>query len=358
VSRTIFHALAVATFAVVLTPGNLFGVSVAVGPTTCQPSLLHYSMIQTAINSVPAGATILVCPGVYPEQIVITSPLTLRGVTFNNSDAAVIVPPAGGLATNAVDKFGTPLASQLWVNNASGPVNISEIVVDGTGNGVTVCTPVIQGIFYENTGGTVNHVALRNQSGNGCGQAFLAEGGSASPTVTIENSSIHNTDSGIFSQNQVTLIAKGNDVDVSGSVNGVAITLNDGSTNTVSGNVVVTSYLGISPVRTATGTISANTITGGVYGIITSSDGTSITANNVLNSGVAGIYLANLTTSTAVVKTNKILNSNVGIEFNCFADPNVTGNTITEAQTGIDLVPVGLVVPNMFFAVQAHRAGC
>jgi hypothetical protein len=109
------------------------------------------------------------------------------------------------------------------VNHAGGPVNISEIVVDGIGNGVTACHPVITGIFYENSAGTVNHVALRNQSGNGCGEAFLAEGGSASPTVTIENSSIHNTDSGIFSQNQVTLIAKGNDVDVSGSASGVAI---------------------------------------------------------------------------------------------------------------------------------------
>jgi hypothetical protein len=112
-------------------------------------------------------------------------------------------------ATNASDEFGSALALQVWVDNASGgPVNISNLVVDGTGNGVTVCQPVITGMFYENSAGTVNHVAFRNPSGNNCGEAFLAEGGSASPTVTISDSNIHNTDYGIFSQNQVTLIAR------------------------------------------------------------------------------------------------------------------------------------------------------
>src|SRR2546422_9895547 len=109
-----------------------------------------------------------------------------------------------------------------------GPVNISNIVVDGTGNGVTTCHPVILGMFYENSAGTVNHVAIRNQIGNGCGEGFLAEGGSPVPSVTFENSSVHNVDVGIFTENQVAVTIKQNDVDVSGSVSGVGLVLAEG----------------------------------------------------------------------------------------------------------------------------------
>jgi parallel beta-helix repeat protein len=341
------HVLAVAAATLFCLNGSLFAVNVAVGPSSCQPGLVHFSTIQAAVAAVPPGANVLLCPGSYPEQVHITQPLTLRGVTVGNSGQAVIAPPPGGLTTNAVDEFGATLALQLWVDNASGgPVNISDIVVDGTGNEVTVCHQVITGIFYENSAGTVNHVTLRNQFGNTCGEAFLAEGGSASPTVTIQNSSIHNTDNGIFSQNQVTLIAKGNNVDVSASAGGFAITLNDGTTNTVSGNVIVTNYWGISPVRSATGSVSSNTVTGGIYGIITSADGMSITSNKVFNTTGAGIYLV---TSVATIQNNDIAHANVGIEFNCVSNPNVIQNTINEAQTGLDQVPTGLAVTNTFF---------
>jgi pectin methylesterase-like acyl-CoA thioesterase len=113
-SCIILRALTVTSFAVLLTPGDLFGLTVVVGASACQPGFAHYSTIQAAASAVPAGGTLLVCPGTYPEQIQVTTPLTLRGVTMGNSDAAVIVPPTGGLTTNAVDEFGTPLALQLW----------------------------------------------------------------------------------------------------------------------------------------------------------------------------------------------------------------------------------------------------
>jgi len=355
-SQVNLHVLAIAAATIFCLSGSLFAVSVAVGPASCQPGLVHFSTIQAAVTAVPPGANVLLCPGSYPEQIHITQSITLRGVTVGNSGQAVIVPPPGGLTTNASDEFGSALALQVWVDNASGgPVNISNLIVDGTGNGVTVCQPVITGMFYENSAGTVNHVAFRNQSGNNCGEAFLAEGGSTSPTVTISDSNIHNTDYGIFSQNQVTLIAKANNVDVSSAANGVAITLNDGSTNTVSGNVIVTSFWGISPVRSATGSVSSNTVTGGFYGIITSSDGVSITANKVFNSTGAGIYL---TTPTVSIRNNDIAHANVGIEFNCVANPNVIQNTINEAQTGLDQVPIGLAVTNTFFNALSQRVGC
>jgi hypothetical protein len=40
---------------------NLFAkTSVAVGPSTCQPGLVHFSTIQGAVNAVPFNTTILV----------------------------------------------------------------------------------------------------------------------------------------------------------------------------------------------------------------------------------------------------------------------------------------------------------
>jgi hypothetical protein len=358
-SRSGLRVFAIAVVVFLCLPASMFAATVAVGPSSCQPALHHFSTIQTAVTSVSPGDTVLLCPGSYPEQVKITQSLTLRGVTVGNSGQAVIVPPSGGLATNAVDEFGTTLALQLWVDNASGgPVNISDIVVDGTSNGVTTCHRVITGIFYENSGGTVDHVALRNQIGNvanTCGEAFLAEGGGASPTVTIQNSTIHNTDNGIYTQNQVTVIAKNNDVDVRGSATGIAITLDAGSNNTVSGNVVLTSNWGISSKVGSTGSVSSNTVAGGVYGIVTSADGVAVTSNKVFDGSSAGIYLVK---PVAPIKGNNIANSNVGIEFNCVANPNVTRNTINEAQTGIDHVPTGLAVPTIYFNVLSQKAGC
>ncbi len=79
----------------------LLAASVAVGPNTCQPSLVHFATIQAAVSAVPFGATVLVCPGTYPEQVVITQPLTLKGVTDGVSGAAVIAVPAGRIVNPA-----------------------------------------------------------------------------------------------------------------------------------------------------------------------------------------------------------------------------------------------------------------
>jgi pectin methylesterase-like acyl-CoA thioesterase len=40
----------------------------------------HFATIQAAVNAASPGSTVLVCPGTYAEQVVITQPLTLRGV--------------------------------------------------------------------------------------------------------------------------------------------------------------------------------------------------------------------------------------------------------------------------------------
>jgi hypothetical protein len=176
--------------------GYAFSATVAVGTCT---TLVHFATIQKAVNSVPPGSIIKVCPGTYPEQVVIAEDLTLEGIASPAGDAAVILPPATGLVANTVDvDTGKPIAAQLLVQNA-GPVSISNLTVDGTGNAITGCSPDLQGILFQNATGTVKHVAVRNQIPNGIpngcqiGESIYVQTAAGhSSTVTVENSSVHN----------------------------------------------------------------------------------------------------------------------------------------------------------------------
>jgi hypothetical protein len=174
-----------------------------------------------------------ICPGNYHEQVVINKPINIQGIVSNapppTQDAAVILPPTGGLIQNTLDfdHGSVPVAAQLLVLNTVGPVLISNLTVDGTGNGLT-CGPDVQGILFQNASGTVNHVAVRNQVPNGIpngcqvGKSIYvqtATGGLPS-TVTVENSSVHNYNkNGITGRDAgTTLTATGNYVQGSGVV--------------------------------------------------------------------------------------------------------------------------------------------
>src|SRR6266404_6201120 len=92
---------------------------------TCKPKLTSFSTIQAAVSAVPPGSTVLVCPGVYPEQVTISRPLTLQGIADSNLDQIVITVPGTGLA-NVTSVFGELVATQVLVLNA-GPVNMCNI---------------------------------------------------------------------------------------------------------------------------------------------------------------------------------------------------------------------------------------
>src|SRR5271168_4707538 len=100
-------------------------VTYAVG--SCEPKLLSFTTIMSALGATPAPNVVKVCPGAYTEQVVITFPVTLEGVSASNSAASIIAPPSSGLVANASDEFGDSLAVQLWVKNVSGEVNISNM---------------------------------------------------------------------------------------------------------------------------------------------------------------------------------------------------------------------------------------
>jgi hypothetical protein len=313
---------------------------------------------------------VLVCAGTYPEQIVITQSVTLQGVSNGDSDQAVIVPPFGGLTNTAADDLGDTLFYQVWVNNASGPVNISKLTIDGTGNGVTsACFPnFVVGVFLQNSAGTVSSVATLNQKGNGCGFGFYVEGGATNPSVTIQNSSIHDYDfAGIQTEtnsatSEVTVTITGNDVTCAftGINSCGGILLEAGTTDTVTGNFISSTITGIASNPSVTGSISRNTVVNsGLEGIDAAADGVSVTSNKIINTNSnnssVGILLF---TSVATVQGNVITNANAGIDFSCAANPNVHSNIIMDAASAVVNVPSAINTINSYANVGTIRSGC
>jgi len=51
---------------------------------SCKPNQPSYATIQAAVDAAGAtpGATVLVCPGTYAEQVSIATPLTLKGLSL------------------------------------------------------------------------------------------------------------------------------------------------------------------------------------------------------------------------------------------------------------------------------------
>jgi hypothetical protein len=323
-----------------------------------------FGTIQAAVSSasVPAGSTIDVCPGNYPEQVVISKALTLKGIFGNNSTQAVIAMPTAGLTTTSSLSTGGTVAAQVEVTTAR--VNITNITVDGTATSTNCPSAVYIGIFYSSgSSGTVNNVETRNQncSGSSSGIAIVAENGAGTAqSVTIENSDVNSySDVGIWAcsnQTPSTLTASIKGDFISGGNFGIVTACNGGnpgvtnaagsvSGNNISAIVVVGVY-----ADSASSVVSGNTITGGEAGIEVFAPG-SITSNHISGSSVAGIELA---VAGATVKTNTITQAPVGIEFNCFTG-TVSGNIINGTATGIDMVPAAFTEVNTFYNVPTVR---
>lgn len=168
-------------------------VTYAVG--SCKPGLSSFPTIMRALEAIPAPNVVQVCPGTYAEQVVITNPVTLEGISASNSATGpTITAPTGGLVANAADDFGAALAVQIWIENAPGEVNLTNLTVDGINNNVGNEAPYNVGVFYQNSPGTANRLFVVNQSGNLRGYGIWLEGGSANPSVTVENSLVANFD--------------------------------------------------------------------------------------------------------------------------------------------------------------------
>ena len=390
--RAVWFTLSLAVLACSFTQ-SLSASAVVVG--TCK-NLVQFTTIQAAINAVPASSTVNICPGVYAEQISINKSITLIGVAFGTSDAAVIVPPAGGLSSNATSlATSNAIAAHIWVLGPA-TVNLTNLVVDSLGNGLSGCgPPTLVGILYQNASGIVNHVATRNQwigssetdtGSNGCQNGlgiFVQSGGGGTSLVNVLASSVHDYQKNGITGNEAgtTLNVSNSDIVGQGATNGAAengIQLGFGAAGTLTGNLVIDhvwapdtisdpgdAAAGILLFDASSGhaTVKSNTVGNAQYGIAIVSDTSgqgdtaTVTMNKVFGTRIFdGIDACS---NGNIIQSNTIMNSSesaIHLDVSCSATGNgnsVTSNTMIDACTGV-LVDSGtsgnVITPNTFFA--------
>jgi len=342
----------------------------------CRPGLQSYATISAAVNAVPTASTVLVCPGNYIEQVVIGKALSLQGIAAGGADNVVIK----GSTTTVNSVFG-PVLAQVLIQNASGPVNISNITVDGSNVGFT-CPydppqpTYIAGIFYLNSGGSIRHVVARNQKSSegqsliSCGNGVWVENDPSSQlSVTIESNTMHDFDGGgifAYSDNDIspalTVHVVSNSVATGTGVSGIDL---DQASGEVSGNVVTGGAFGIQlsgppdTIYSTKITAAENVIQGSLEGMRILSSGNNINSNRIANSSAIGIEIDEYDNT---VQNNRLTSNQAAVEIDCKYRPTgntVTGNIISDSALGIGTVPGGNTIqPNQFFNTSTFVGNC
>jgi len=322
--------------------------TVAVG--TCKPSLVSFPTIQQAVNASPSGVTIVVCPGTYPEQVVIGNNLTLKGTAVGNSGASIITPPAGGLVQNTASlATGNPIAAQILVKAPASSVTITDLTIDGANNGISDCSLNPIGVYYQNASGSLSHNSVLNQaltpSLNGCQSGlgiFVQSGGGGVSTVSVVSNHVAN-----YQKNGIT----GNEVGTHVTVTSNTV-IGQGSTTGAAENSIQIGF-------GATGTITKNTVGSDVWAPDTISDpgdaaagllvfgsaGVTITSNVVSDTqfGIAVVSDAfdALPADGAVVSKNTVSETHIfdGIDL-CSNNNSATMNLVNGSdEAGIHVDP-------------------
>jgi hypothetical protein len=279
---------------------------------------VQYESIGAAINAASAGDEIAICPGTYQEQLIITQPLTLRGIEVNGSKRTLIQPTLTDLA-------GLPTEAAITVMNTKG-VTIQDLAIDASHNTVSSCTPGLAGVHFFNASGALNNSAILGAHlanplgcttnlpfGNGVGVLVDTSQTTGAFHVSIVNNSIHG-----FTAYGV-------------EVNGAGITASIAQ-NTVSGVGPTSGFFqfGVFILNGAVAQINNNVITEGLCGSLTTSD--------CINQRSEGVTLRAVGDGT-VVNGNVIDSAQSGIFINGANLLQVTNNQIRniDAMSGMDI---------------------
>ena len=285
-----------------------------------------FTTIQSAVDAANPGDTIRVCAGTYVEQVSISKALTIRG-----DNGAIVMP--GAVKANASDiPGGVSVAAVILVTNASA-VEIDNLIVDGSNNGISECSPDLKGILFQNSSGAIRHNAVRHirlsPSPNGCqsGEAIEVETASGlTSTVTIHGNSVWD-----YQKNGITANGTGTQATITANaVTGI------GPTTGAAQN-------GIQIAFGATGSITGNSIADNIWATCMSTTDCSTNATGVLVFESDGILVANNTTGSnnigifiggnnSTARANTVFNSPVLIGIALMGDDNqVRANDITHS---------------------------
>ena len=329
-----------------------FSANVVVG--TCMPNKVSYDSLTDAVQGVPPGSTILVCPGSYAEQVLIDKSLTLKGITSGNGAYPVIVPPPGGLAI-IPSAFGDDFAAQVVVEGGVN-ITITGFALDATGFSLPNCFPSIAGISVVDSSATLTNLAVKNQretgpppcpSAAGVGVVAMNDTGVAQ-TIKVQDSTFVNIDTGFWSFGGAnTSIITNNSFAGNPASIGFGILVVSGNAS-VQGNTItdfsyppagldlnnISQGIGIL-VETCGGTVANNHVNNSRFGILlwTISDcptaSVSVTGNDVSGASVVGL---DVNRPNGLVQGNNIRTSLNAIRLGGFASGNtIQNNTINDA---------------------------
>ncbi len=319
----------------------------------CNPTLPQFPTIQMAVLSVPPGSTILVCPGTYFEQVMISQPLTLKGADVNNQDRPIIAAPPNGLAINVTSITGAQVAAQVLVENVTPPGNVvlTGITVDGSIAEVQGCsvTAFLAGIFYASgTSGTISDMTTRDQKLPSCGYGIWVENGAGpNQSITVENNSVHDASwVGILAQSNqtpptLTATIKGNFVNglVYNQTSDITVS---GIRGTITGNVVTGGFVGITNAGTDASpvTISGNDLANISIGVgMSFGDGSTVTSNKLSNVYTAFLFGGSGVSPGPTVTGNTTQNTTYVINYNCIPNVTVKSNTFNDSEFGFLQIP-------------------
>jgi nitrous oxidase accessory protein NosD len=264
----------------------------------------QYSTITDAVNHAVSGDVINICPALYDEQVTITKPLTLRGISLTDTALSppvdvdrVLIQPSS-LKTSS-EANGTTVEAVITVMNTAG-VTIENLAIDASKSSVSGCTPQLADIHFYNASGGVRKNALFGAEltnpqgcasspfpGNGFG--VLVDSSQPGPyRVSVEFNSIHD-----FTKDGVQAINAGVTVDITGnSINGIGpnvplqfgVFLANGAAGVVKGNVITEGLCG---TLSATDCVNARS-----EGITLRAVGDRVVLeDNVINDAQSGIFI-------------------------------------------------------------------
>jgi F-box protein 11 len=296
-----------------------WGKTLVVGATNAPCRRADYNTIGAAISAAQDGDVIEICPALYPEQLLITKPLTLLGIREHGIGRVLIQPsslaPVGNLGFIAV----------VSVVNTS-DVRISNLAIDASNNTVAGCGVALAGIHFFNASGRVDGDAISGTQlsnplscatlfpGNGFGvQADEDASSTGSFHITVRNTSIHD-----FGRNGILVVGSGERADIEGnSIAGI-------------GPSTGVNQFGIFLANGATGRVTGNNITQGTCGAIAIPD--------CFNLRSEGVVLRAVGDGT-IVSGNVISNVQAGVFVNGATNALVSDNTVSnvDALDGIHI---------------------
>lgn len=331
------------------------GSSMLVDDDRAQCPNAQFTSIQAAVFAANEGMKIKVCPGTYKEQVTITKSLKIEGISVGN-DNLVLLSPGAVIANSTTVVSGAPIAGIIVADGAK-KVDLKNLTVDGINNGLNSCATNFAGIYYRNSSGQIDSVAVRNirlgAGGEGCqtGLGIYAQSSNSSMAkVEVRNSSIHDYQkAGIVANEANTeLVASGNAITGLGSnsLPQIGVQYAFGATGKMEDNSIINHIF--------SGCADASCGTIGV-GVLVSSAGDVKVEKNHIGKNQTGVYVES---DEAEVKDNFIFDSDVFNGIALIGDENdaekntvfnsdggaialagsknkVRGNTINEAPAGI-----------------------